>query len=321
MANSYSTQDLVKGVLILCGERTDGTSPYHALALKFINDVYKELLAGPTIFAPEIGDAWSWARVTSAIKLPAYQSGSCTLTSGSASGTFSVAPSISLAGYDFHTTGFPTWYTISAHTAGQTSFTLDAAYIDTTGSVSYVAAPLVQDLGGGILRLVEPFRIYTDRVLDYNESSSDMSRIYGMSLLEFWRRFPLREIQNDVPSKFTTTSRSEDSWKVRFNKYVSNPIRIDWDYIQIPSELTDSSTSIPLVPFENRSLLEVGAAYYLNVVKNQTQRAETFFKLATVKIQAMHMAEEKAMKLLSTRYAQLTPRLDDTAIPVWLIQR
>lgn len=323
MANAYSTQDLIKGVLIFCGERTDGTSPYHQLALKFINNVYKGLLGGPTEFSPDIGDAWSWARVSANLQIPAfYSQSSVTLTQGSTSGTFAVAPTISLQGYDFHVTGQPTWYSISSHIAGATSFTLDGNYVEASGSsLSYVAAPLVRDLGAGILRLVEPFRIYTDRVLDYNENSNDMSRIYGLSVLDFWKRFPLREIQNDVPSKFTTIFRSESQWQVRFNKYVTNPLRFDYDYIAIPDGLTDDSNSIPLLPFEWRDILECGASYYLNVVKNQQQRADNFFKITAAKITAMHLAEEKYNKLVSVRYGQLTPRLDDVAIPVWLIQR
>lgn len=323
MANAYSTQDIVKGVLINCGERTDGTSPYHQLALKFVNNTYKNLLAGTSEFAPEIGDAWSWARTTSTIIIPGvYTQSTVTLTNGVATGTFAVAPTISLEGYDFHVNDQVTWYTISSHVAGQTSFTLDAEYLEATGSgLNYRAAPLVRNLGDGILRLVEPFRIYSDRVLDYNENSNDMSRIYGLSILDFWKRFPMREIQNDVPSKFTTISRSEDEWMVRFNKYVTNPLRVDYDWIAIPDGLTDDSTSIPDVPFESRDILEFGASYYLNSVKSQPAKAETYFKLTATKIQAMHMAEEKYSKLVSVRYGQLTPRLDDSAIPYWLIQR
>ena len=323
MANNYSTRDILKGVLVNCGERFDGTSPYNQLALKYINNVYKNLLSGANEFAPELGDAWSWARQTSSLVLPGYyNTGSVNMVLNSNAGTFTNPPSISLQGYHLKcTTPIDTWYIITQHTASSSSFTIDCPWVDASGAYAFVAPKLIYDLGAGILRLVEPFRIYSDRVLEYNENSNDMSRIYALSILDFWKKYPLRQIVNDIPSVFMTLTRSESSWKVQFNKYVTNQIKIDYDWIAIPSELTDASDSIPLVPFEYRDLLETGAAFYLSQTQNNDARADRFFKLTQAKIQAMHLAEEKYLKLGSVGFAKLVPRRDDTAIPVWLIQR
>lgn len=322
MANNYSTQDLVKRTLVACGERTDGTSNYHNLALNFVNDVYKNILSGANEFAPELGDAWTWARQTASLILPGYYgTGSVNMVLNSINATFTSTPTTSLAGYHLKCTNIDTWYQIVTHTAGAAAFTIDAPWVDASGAFPFVAPKLVVDLGSGILRLVEPFRIYSDRVLEYHENSNDMSRIYALSVLDFWKKFPLRQIINDIPSVFMTLTRSESSWKIQFNKYVTNQIRVDYDYIAIPTELTDSSTSIPLVPFEYRDFLWTGAAFYLSQTQNNDAKAQEFYKLTAAKIQAMHLAEEKYLKLGSVGFAQLTPRLDDTAIPVWLIQR
>lgn len=325
MANSYSTQDLIKDVLVNCGERTDGTSPYHSLALKFINDVYKALLSGPTVFDAEIGDVWSWARITRTLTvLGSYNVGTVAVTAGSAVATFSVAPTISLQGYDINFTNINslTWYNISQHTAGATTFTLNSVYSeDTAGSaLAFMAAPLVNDLGPGVLRVLEAFRIYKDRVLDYGEKAEDQGHVYGISTQDFWRSWPLRYLVNDIPGKFTTISTSESSWLVRFNKYVTNPLKVDYDIIPIPTELTDQSNNIPLVPYAYRTILSHGAAYFLNVVKTQQTKAENYFKVTAAEIKAMHLAEEKYNKLVAIRYGQLTPRLDDSSIP-WYILR
>ncbi len=325
MANNYSTKDLIQGVLTHCGERTDGTSPFHSLALKYINNVYKNLISGANEFAPEIGDAWTWARVTNSFVQPGYYStGGADIVNGVATGAFTVAPAISLVGYnlEFLNTNVDdnrTWYEIKEHNAGEVAFTLDAEVVNPTGTNQpFRACPLIKDLGPGILRLVEPFRIYVNRVLDYGERSADQGRIYGVNVLEFWKSWPLRELQNNVPSKFTTIFRSESEWIVRFNKYVTNPIKIDWDCIMIPEELVDSTTSIPIVPFEYRDILVAGASSYLLMDKSQTEKSAKFFALTQAKIQAMHLGEEKQSKLLGVIFGQMIPRLDDTAIP-WYI--
>lgn len=323
MANNYSTSDIVKDVLVNCGERFDGTSPYQQLALKFVNNVYKNLLSGANEFAPEIGDAWTWARTTNSIVLPGYyNTGSVNMTLNSPAGTFTNPPTISLAGYHLKcTTPIDTWYIIKTHTANSANFTVDCPWVDATGTYGFTAPKLIFDLGPGILRLVEPFRIYSDRVLEYLENSNDMSRIYSLSVLNFWKKYPLRQIQNDIPSVFMTLTRSESSWHVQFNKYVTNQIKIDYDSIAIPAELTFTTDSIPLVPFEYRDILSTGASFYLSDTKNNTAKSDRFFKLTQAKVQAMHLAEEKYLKLGSVGFAQLVPRRDDTAIPVWLIQR
>lgn len=326
MANNYSTQDLVKGVLAACGERTDSNSPYTQSALKYINNVYKNLLSGANEFAPEIGDAWTWATVHNSFVMPGYynQNG-VNVTQYSPNCSFTVAPTFnnqpfSAQGWFLHVgnENDHTWYEITQHTAGDTAFVIDVEFLeDTVANGSYKIVPVVYDLGEGILRLIEPLRIYKNRVLDYGETYKDQGQIYGINALEFWKAYPMRFLKNLVPSKFTTIFRSEDSWKIQFNTYATNPFKIDWSCIRIPEELTDRSDSIPLVPFEFRDILVYGAAHYLLLDKNLSEKSARYFSLAQAKVQAMHMSEEKMAKLLGVRFGQMTPRLDDNRTIPW----
>lgn len=326
MANSYSTADLLKGTLQRVGERTDGSSPYEALALKYLNRVYSDLLKGNSIFAPEVRECWVWARQTSSFKiLPNYNTGSVTLTQDSTSGTFSVAPTISLAGYNFvvigqtngHTTSY---YTISTHTASSTSFTLDFAFVETSGTYAYNAMPLTVTLPLGILRLADPIRQYNTRILEFGEGPEDMGRIYYVDVNKFWEKYPLQLLINDIPSRFTIIATTDSSVTLRFNKYVSYAIRADFDYISTQALLTNDSTSVPLVPYENRDVLEVMAAFYLFTDKKQPADAEAAMKMAMTMITSMKLTNQGQQKLGKT-FGQLIPRMDDTAIPYWLVQQ
>lgn len=78
---------------------------------------------------------WARARRPLVLELqPPYTTGSVTLTLGSVSGTFSVAPSASVEGWFLQLSGGtnPEVYRIASHTAASTSFQLDAAFTQTT---------------------------------------------------------------------------------------------------------------------------------------------------------------------------------------------
>lgn len=323
MANSYSTQDIIKGALQRVGEKTDGTSPYHQLALKYVNKVYSAIIKGNSEFTPEVRQAWSWARLTKAVVIPGfYQSGTVSLTTGSLNGTFSVAPTVSVQGYFFRVVNQPTFYTIASHTANSTAFTLDVAYIETSGSaLAFAALPLILNLGAGIMRLVSPLRIYVNRVLEFNEGAEDMGEISLTDPLPFWETYPLQLIKNDTPSKAAIIFRSETAFQVQLNKYPTSPLRVDFDYIGIPKDLTDDSNSIPILPRDDRDALEIGASYYLFLDKKQKTDADSFFQLTAAKINSMVLLEQSTQKFSGRAYGNIIPRLDDTAIPYWVITR
>ena len=331
MANSYSTADILKGTLQRVGEVTDGTSPQTGLALKYINRAYSDILKGNSLFAPEVREVWPWARQTSSFMLQPVITGSATMTLGSPNGTFQTVPTnylgnnVSLVGYNFNIVNgnqeqVTNWYTIAQHVAGSTSFVLDFQFLEGTGTMAFRAPPLTVTLPQGCMRIADPLRQFNTRVLEMGELPQDMGRIYYQDVNKFWEMWPLELILNDIPSRFCVISSSDSNYVLRFNKYVSNAIRVDYDYIPVQPLLTDSTNSIPLVPFEDRDVLEIMAAYYMFLDKKQPTDADNYLKLAMSRINAMKMANQGQQKLGKT-FGQIIPRLDDTAIPFWLIQQ
>jgi hypothetical protein len=323
MANSYSTQDVIKGALQRVGEKTDGSSPYHQLALKYVNKVHSAIIKGNSEFTPEVRQAWSWARKTTNVIIPGfYQTGTVALTTGVNTGTFSTPPTVSVQGYFLRVIGQPTFYTIASHTASSANFTIDSVYLEPTGTaLAFGALPLILNLGAGIMRIVSPLRIYVNRVLEFNESAADMGEVALTDPIPFWETYPLQLVQNDTPSKAAIIYRSETVFQVQLNKYPTNPLRTDFDYIPIPQDLVDSSTSYPLLPRDDRDALETGAGYYLFLDKKQQPDADNYFKLTANKINSMALLEQSTQKFSGRAYGNIIPRLDDTAIPYWVITR
>lgn len=314
MANAYSTSDVIKGALQKVGELTDGNSSYHNLALKYVNEVYDQLLSGANEFDPEIGDTWVWARTSRSFTVLAnYATGSVSLTNGLTAGAFSIAPSVSVAGYYLKINDEPTYYVIATHTAGQTAFTLDVAYLETTGvALSFNAIPLSYDLGSGILRLCEPLRIYVDRPIEYLEDRHDKGHLYGMDIDRFREEYPIHrcELRNAYPTKFATYFSSDTSWKVLVNNYTSTAFRVDFDYIAIQDGLVDSDLSLPLLPRTFRSILETGAGYYLAVDKGDEKNAAILMNRTKMKLKAMQLAEAKNRIVVDNTFGRLIPRRD-----------
>lgn len=134
-------------VLKKCGELTDGTSPYDADAVTYLNELHQSVIAGGNIFGFDVAEPWIWAQSKRPVVLnltPAV-TGSATLTQSSRSGTFSSAPTISLAGRFFKVEGRSDYYKILAHTAASTAFTLDQPYLADSGTLNYRAIKLDYD--------------------------------------------------------------------------------------------------------------------------------------------------------------------------------
>lgn len=329
MANSYSTQDIVKGVLQKSGENTDGTSQYHELALKYVNNAYHEILSGANEFIGVNGHSWRWARSRASFVLKGFiSSGSVSLTLSSTSGTFSVAPTVSVAGYYVKINDEPTYYEVDTHTASSTAFVLKTAYLGTTGAgKGFKAIPLRYDLvsasglSRGILRLLNPLRIYENRDLEFLETGHDLGRLYGIDIDIFTRDWPLRDLENAVPSRFCTDYRTESSWIIQINKFPTNPMQVDYDYVQIQDDLVDASDNLPVLPREFRNCLECCAAHYLLTDKENKEKAAYYFQIAKAKLMALHDADMKNDLLTSNAFGKLVPRQDETGIPWWLIGR
>lgn len=142
MAQFRTTADLVDSVLSRAGETTSGTSPYdtNGDVLSFLNRCHMSLISGGTISlgkdgTVEIDETWPWAKAKRPLVIelqPKYETGTVTLTLSSESGTFSSAPTYSVAGWYIQVDGNEGTYRVASHTASASAFELDAAWPLTT---------------------------------------------------------------------------------------------------------------------------------------------------------------------------------------------
>lgn len=318
MANSQNSADLLRDALGLVGELPDGSSDYTALALKFLNDAYLAVLAGSNEFQLDIGEPWVFARNStpkSFVLLPAYSDGTVSLTNASAAGTFSSAPSASLGSFAnryIKVNDRASYYQITEHVAGASAFTLDRAYLEATGgTLAFTAIPLIYNLGSGILRLVEPFRVFGN-TRGVSGMADDDGRIYGIPLNNLREQWPLQYIRSGMPNRFATYRRDDNSWYVMVNAYPDEPTKVDFDCIDIPAGLTDSDSSVPLIPREFRKVLSYGAAYFLSIKKEASdEKKQELLALTQAKLKAMMKAEMKETTVAGKDKGRLFPRQEE----------
>lgn len=156
--------------LRICGERDDGNSPFDTQVVRFLDDAYQGLLAGGNLFGVDIAEPWAWAESERPIvlELKPYVTGSATMTNASRSGTFSVAPSISLEGRHLAFAGKDDIYVITQHTAASTSFQIDHPFILDSGSYTYNAYKLDYEAQDDTI-VIESSK----NKLDFNTNGSD----------------------------------------------------------------------------------------------------------------------------------------------------
>lgn len=287
--------------------------------LDYLNRVYTEIICGGSTFVPELCEPWVWARAPRPGLLtlvPTFDSGSVALTNASSAGVFSSAPDVSLgslAGRFLHLASRPDVYRILTHTAGATAFVLDQAYASPTISGSgFSCVRLDYALSSGIVRLVEPFRVFARQIYEGNGEG----KIQGLSTDELHRRFPLYELfslSKRTPTHFSIISELLSVITVRFNTCVIENARVEYEYVPLPAALvitnTPASDAVSLIPPEHRSVLAYGAAYWLMVDK-EDPRQDLFMRMTQAKIQGMLLERRREFEDETRDFARLNPRQD-----------
>lgn len=322
MATSENGFDLLRGALRRAGEVVDGTSKYHETALRYMNNVYRDVLSGGTVFDVDVGEPWAWARAVTPgnfTLLVPYETGTVSLTNGSTSGSFSNAPAASLGSFNdrfLKVLGHNEYYRITAHTAGATSFTLDASYLGTTGTtLSFKCHKLIYDLGANILRLVEPFRIY-----DFADYREDDPIIFGIELNRFRVEFPLARLQSGIPERFSILYQSDTVFKVQVSRSVQiNSIKVDFDYVPVPTDIIESISSIPIIPRDKRVVLEYATAHHV-LMDKEDSKADYYLNLTRSTLRSMLEASHKVYQNTSKRRGQIIPRLDEVRRTRFIVQ-
>lgn len=247
-----STRDIKLGVLKKCGEMIDGSSQYerNGTILDYIQKANLRVLAGGNEFVRELSKPWPWALEPNPVVitlLPAITNVAATVTAQGTAVTLSVAPkdwnsqNVSVAGWWIQLNGYPEWFKISAHIAGQTTATLDSAWSDASaGPVSATIVKLEYDLqdpaGNGIMRLAQQMKVYRNQNLLGDQEFGVYYADEGPMLKEF----PMALLNQNVPTRFAIVQKTQSKVTVRFNSYPSSPTRVEVRYVKYPDPLTDT---------------------------------------------------------------------------------
>ena len=307
MANYETGADLKKFILQMCGEMDDGTSEYDTKALERLNRAHTALLSGGAELGIDVGKPWPWAqnKYPKVLALsPQYDALTVTATLSSTGITFGSAPAENLQDWYIRIGSEPECYRISSHTGTSTSATLDAAYINATATASAcVIFKIDYDLDASILRLSSPFKTY--------RSVGDSPTLDLIEEATFSREYPIHRMIEGVPTKVCQIYKSNDTMKprIRINCIPDEILRIEYNYIPVPSAITDSSSSYPLVPLDHRITLGYYGAYLLALDKNDN-RAPEYRELARAGIIAMQKAGSVEKVLTNEMYGRLIARED-----------
>lgn len=203
-------------------------------------------------------------------------------------------------------------FSVTSNLAGATAFYIvgngdqsefsihkDLGFDDDTSSAS-AATQTGTYILGGISRLVEPFKIH----------KSNDGGIYGVDAETFQRNYPFNSISEGTPDRFSVVGEgSNGTYTVRFNKYVHEKTRVEVDYVPVPRDLKDNSSSIPLVPRKHSDVLEDAATFYIMMNKSD-DRMQHYAGLVQGKLKAMISQHRGALLRSGKNFGQIIPRLD-----------
>jgi hypothetical protein len=300
VANYTFSADLVDDILFRAGEATDGTSEFEAAALQYLNRAYQAIWMGGSEIVPEVREDWWWLRQVEVINLePFIEAGTVSVTNNSTAITFSSAPAKDLDGWFFRVTDEPDVFRIAAHTAGQAAATLDEAYTgDTAAAKAYKVFKLEYDLPSNLLRLKGPMRQYREPPFKI-----DLAGVDELDLLA-----PLARVERGVPRRFAEV----DENTVRFDRYVDELTRVEFDFLVRPAALTNSGAEEPVVPLQFRKTLADVGTFLLFLDKND-DRADSAGLLARNGLAAMALENRRRWAQISRNHiGRIFPRQGET---------
>jgi len=325
LANYTTAADLLDDILWRAGELTtagDRTSDMATQALTYLNRVYQALCLGGGELLPDMYEDWWWLWKTPPGVLtlvPAFTTGTVSVTNNSTSGSFSAAPvdggsnQISVEDWFIRVKGnLPgngDVFRISSHTLGDTAFTLDSVFTGATSTAAgFDCFKLEYALpASDILRLISPLRQYRTKDPQY-----DIELIDAMAMDA---SYPLASVEGGAPTRAAIVNiDSSNTHTLRFNRYggteTTDYMRVEYDYLYAPSALTDSALSIPAVPHFYRRVLSDWAVYFLLTDKND-DRAVAAGQAAKAGLRAMQLENKKRLGTAGRfRMGHLAPRAD-----------
>lgn len=303
MSNYRYSSDLVDDALFRSGELTDGSSDFEAAALRYLNRAYQGISMGGSELSPDVQEDWWWLRKSPPGVLtlqPIITTGTVAVTNNSTTATFSSAPG-SVAGWFLKVEGHQDVFRISSIVT--TAAVLDAVYTGTTaGTATFQLMKLEYALASDVLRITAPMRAYrADRQYE----------IRGVDMSALDRDWPIALVESGIPDLYAMAGETT----VRVNRCggtsSTDLIRVEYDYLYRPDDLTDSATEEPVVPRQWRKVLSDWATFWLLMDKND-DRADGVGLLARNTLKAMAMENRHRMGAIGRgQIGHIAPRQDD----------
>jgi hypothetical protein len=302
VANFTSGQDLLAAALRFAGELPNSNSSYYTTALEEMNMLYMDILSGGSLFLETFGEPFPWAKKQTQgvliLEVP-YETGTLALTQGSTSVTFSGAPAASQAGKLLKVSGQNEYAFISAHTAGQAGATLDGTWTGETDATAEYSLHKIDYTLSSHMRLLEPLRV-------------GRSRINLVDPAVLGQQYPLEDLQSGVPLAAALIRESDGTVTLRFSHSADEPLRVEYEQVQLPTMLTDSSGSIPVIPREHRAVLAFATAYLILVQKNSTKQ-QFYLNLTVAKLRGLQGDARKELSDGDPNFGRLLPRQEEVA--------
>lgn len=316
MANLTTTEDLRLDALYRAGAQANSSGQVYAKALEYLNRIQQDLLLGGGIavgrdLATSAGIYahlvdipvidWWWARkqprgiiTTDAL----IETGTVTVTQGSAAVTFSTGPTPSVAGWRLEISKLPTVPRILTHTAGSTSATMDAPWpeADQTGA-SFVVYNVEYDLAADFIRFAgAPYlhSRYMDPIPVTPRETHDACWPFGT----FFKEPP-------------TAAAMIQPKRIQLNSYDTRPYRLEYDYVFLPDDLTGVGSEEPIIPRPHRATLALGAAMLLAFDRSD-DRAENLASEFRERVQRMGQEHRRQLSGGSMTYGVHQTRLGQT---------
>jgi hypothetical protein len=255
-----NARELKEDVLFRASEPLT-TSQWDLKVMDYLNRVYRTLSTGASEFLPEFVEDWWWMRQEGQLLLePTYATGTIAVVGGSSAVTFSPAPAASLTGRRLRIKSGvapPDVFIIQAHTGGLGPATLDTVYTgENNAAATFDAMKTEYTLSASVQVLMSPITAF---------QSPD--RIMGISPERMDALYPLIRLRPGIPEAFAL----EDERTVRFShggRSDGKQMRAEYRFRPFVTDLTDSISSIPLVPTQWMHLLSDMALVYVLLDKN-----------------------------------------------------
>ena len=333
-----TTDDLKFQALWMAGEPTDGTSDFDTQVLTYMQAVYNVLVTGGTFGVRDVATSaglyehlidiaqtdWLWLRkfppfafnstpacigsASSVTLNQGTQAGVVTVTFGSPTLTFDIAPSWNIPGGTASVTGgrlkiltqasgVPnppiTVPRIVTHTVGALTATLDVAWPQETQTVSdWVIWQSEYPLPADFERFCEAWKVQGGWI------SNDQPLNVG-SYEQVFDRFPLSDSTQGPPSAAARMG----TGNLMMNRWDTFSYRIEGQYVFQPPDLAIGVSQIPLVPQRWRQVISFGAAMLVaqDKVDNRAEKFASQFREIISSMSDEYRKEQNSGSELSGR--------------------